>query len=476
MAETSTFSRLIAEFVGTYLLVFTVGCNVATGSPLWAVTSIACVLMVMVYALGGVSGGNFNPAVSIALGLAGKSKWSEVGVYCVVQCVAGVAAGIVYSLLTESFVLMPGKGYGWWEAMLVEVLYTCLLCFVVLNVAASKRTGCDTGNQFYGLAIGFVVIAGGYAAGHISGGAFNPAVALGVDFSSALFASEPNFLWGPIYALYEFIGAVLAVFLFRLVRPDDFSDASADDFEWSFGVWWLMKLASEFIGTYFLVLTVGLNVIGKSPAPVFSVAASLMVLVYSLGSCSSAHFNPAVTVAVLLTGRGVTDITEATAYIVVQMLGGIAGAFTYAWIEHGQTFALKPEANSWSAIGAAELVYSFVLCFVVLSVCTVRDPLEDGDGAASEAPSGPPKKLTQYFGLAIASCVTAGGYAIGSISGGSLNPAVSVGVSFSHAFLGHGSFFACLFYTAVELAGAGLAAAAFMLTRPGEFLEDKPLP
>jgi len=176
-------AKYVAEFVGTYLLVFTVGCNVLSGSPVWAATSIACVLMVSIYALGGVSGANFNPAVSVALGLSGKLEWKDVGIYSVVQIIAGICAGLSYgALFFKVFNLEPQAGFGWWEAALAEVLYTFMLCFVVLNVATAAK---NAGNQFFGLAIGFVIIAGGYAAGGISGGAFNPAVALGIDVSSA---------------------------------------------------------------------------------------------------------------------------------------------------------------------------------------------------------------------------------------------------------------------------------------------------
>merc|ERR1719183_1348834 len=110
----------------------------------------------------------------------------------------------------------PKPGFGWWEAMLAEVLYTFVLCFVVLNVAASKKNGCgslDGNQQFYGLAIGFVVVAGGYGAGAISGGAFNPAVALGIDIASAI---PFGVFWGPIYVVYELIGAAIAAGLFRV--------------------------------------------------------------------------------------------------------------------------------------------------------------------------------------------------------------------------------------------------------------------
>merc|ERR1719197_460533 len=132
-----------------------------------------------------------------------------------------------------------------------------MLCFVVLNVATAKK---NEGNQFFGLAIGFVIIAGAYGAGAVSGGCFNPAVALGIDISSA----GMGFGWGFAYTAYELLGAALAAGAFRIVRPDEFGG----DSDYTLGT----KLLSEFIGTFFLVLTVGLNVLGKSAGPVWSIA------------------------------------------------------------------------------------------------------------------------------------------------------------------------------------------------------------
>merc|ERR1719498_1870803 len=124
----------------------------------------------------------------------------------------GVVAGLAYfALFKDVFNLQPGKGFGWWEACLVEVLYTFMLCFVVLNVAATKAT---EGNQYYGLAIGFVIVAGGYAGGGVSGGAFNPAVAFGIDVPSA----GLGFGWSFAYLAFEFLGAALAAGLYRVVH------------------------------------------------------------------------------------------------------------------------------------------------------------------------------------------------------------------------------------------------------------------
>eukprot|EP00747_Dinoflagellata_sp_TGD_P125962 gnl/TRDRNA2_/TRDRNA2_174230_c4_seq12.p1 gnl/TRDRNA2_/TRDRNA2_174230_c4~~gnl/TRDRNA2_/TRDRNA2_174230_c4_seq12.p1 ORF type:complete len:493 (-),score=110.22 gnl/TRDRNA2_/TRDRNA2_174230_c4_seq12:107-1474(-) len=449
MGEIAT-EKYVAEFVGTFLLVFTIGCNVLTGSAVWAATSIASVLMVSIYALGGVSGANFNPAVSLTLWLSVKLDAMNLGIYCATQIVAGIAAGFsYYALLGEAFTLAPTKGFAWWQAGLAEVLYTFMLCFVVLNVACSKKHAGK--NQFYGLAIGFVIVAGGYGAGHISGGCFNPAVAFGIDVSSA----HLGFGWALAYTGFEVLGAALAAFLFRVCRPEDFDEAvteqNINDYKYQLAT----KLCSEFLGTYFLVLTVGLNVIGGSPAGAYSIAAALMCMIYALGSCSGAHFNPAVTVAIVATMRDIISIQDAVAYIAVQLVGGIAAAFTYVAMENGKSFPLGPGANyGWAAAGVAEVVFTFVLCFVVLSVATTK------------------KALSEFFGFAIGSCVTVGGYAIGAVSGGSLNPAVSVGIA-TGALKDHASeFWHCAVYTVFELIGAGIAVGIFMVCHEAEYATE----
>lgn len=450
MGEDSPSARYVAEFVGTYLLVFTVGCNVLSGSPAWAATSIACVLSVSIYALGDVSGANFNPAVSVALGLSNKLPWSEVGMYCATQIVAGIVAGLSYgALFFKVFNLEPQADFGWVEAMLAEMLYTFMLCFVVLNVAFARK---NEGNQFFGLAIGFVIIAGGYAVGNISGGALNPAVALGIDISS----SGIGFGWGLAYTGFELVGSALAALAFRVVRPDEFGGSPNYSLR--------TKLTSEFIGTFFLVLTVGLNVLGKSPAPVWSVAASLMCMIYALGTSSGAHFNPAVTLAILASGRDLLAPVEAAAYMGIQVFGGLCAAGTVARIyndgmQNVETFGFGPgDGFSWGHAAMAEVTYTFLLCFVVLSVATVRAPSKD------------------MFGLAIASSVTAGGYAIGAVSGGSLNPAVSIGIcSASSYILNKGTFYSCLIYTLYEFVGASLAAGVFMVTHSNEYKADRTL-
>ncbi|CAK0828334.1 unnamed protein product [Prorocentrum cordatum] len=212
------------------------------------------------------------------------------------------------------------------------------------------------------------------------------------------------------------------------------------------------KVVSEVLGTYFLVLTVGLNVLADSLAGVFSIAASLMCMIFALGDVSGAHFNPAVTAAIWSIGK--IDGAAASTYVCFQMFGGILAAITYVIIYSGASFALAPEDGYGVAeVAVAETFFTFVLCLVVLSVAC--------------SPSAEKGGYSEVFGLAIGSCVTVGGYAIGAISGGCLNPAVSFGIATGGAIGGEGVseiYDEGAYYTLFELVGAGLAAGVYFTT------------
>ena len=168
--------KYIVEFIGTFFLVFTVGMSVRSGAPL-APVAIGSALMVMIFAGGHISGGHFNPAVTLAVTLRGKAEPKDLVPYWVAQFAAGLVAAL---LVTALFTGKPAGGYalhGTVPSLIVEFLFTFALAWVVLNTATAKGT---SGNSFYGLAIGFTVLTGAIAVGGISGGAFNPAVGLGV--------------------------------------------------------------------------------------------------------------------------------------------------------------------------------------------------------------------------------------------------------------------------------------------------------
>jgi glycerol uptake facilitator-like aquaporin len=293
------------------------------------------------------------------------------------------------------------------------------------------------------LAIGSVIIAGGYAVGGISGGAFNPAVALGIDLASI----SKGFGHSLAYTVWEFIGALLAAGAFRIVRPEDFGGSKTLS----------AQLFAEFLGTFYLVLTVNFCVLGGVSAAAWAIAASLMVMIYALGGVSGAHFNPAVTAAILLSGRNKISLNDALMYVVSQLAGGIAAGLVTVTLLQRAAHLGPVAGHTWAHCATAEVIFTAVLCFVVLSVATTATPSRD------------------MFGLAIGSCITVAGFAVGGVSGASLNPAVSFGIDVADAVKG-GKFGDSILYTLMELVGAGVAAATFYGTRPNEYSKQPALP
>src|ERR1700736_1629528 len=153
--------KYAVEAVGTFFLVFTVGTAVGSASAL-APLGIGAVLMVMVYAGGHISGGHYNPAVTLAVLVRRRIAVRDALMYWIVQLGAGLLAaagvrGIVDPAQATKAVTMTLTGHALVAAFVVEMLFTFALCYVVLNVATSKS---HPDNSFYGFAIGFTVAAG----------------------------------------------------------------------------------------------------------------------------------------------------------------------------------------------------------------------------------------------------------------------------------------------------------------------------
>ena len=207
----------LTEFIGTFFLVLTIGLTVVGGSPL-APLAIGSALMVMVYMGGHVSGAHYNPAVTVALALAGKMDNKDVLGYWASQIVGAIAAAIVTNIVMgETLVVAPNPSSSMIAVLLVEILFTFALALVILNVAANKAT---EGNSYYGLAIGFTIAAAAFAGGGISGGAFNPAVGIGPILVDGI-AGDGGFsnIW--IYIVAPIIGGAIAPFVFKMQNPDE---------------------------------------------------------------------------------------------------------------------------------------------------------------------------------------------------------------------------------------------------------------
>ena len=197
--------KYIVEFIGTFFLVFTVGMSVRSGAPL-APIAIGSALMVMIFAGGHISGGHFNPAVTLAVTLRGKAEPKDLIPYWVAQFIAGTVAALLVTFIFAGKPVAPAL-HGTLPSLIVEFLFTFALAWVVLNTATAKGT---SGNSFYGLAIGFTVLTGAVAVGGISGGAFNPAVGLGVFVMGLEKIQQLG-----VYVLADLAGGVAAALAFK---------------------------------------------------------------------------------------------------------------------------------------------------------------------------------------------------------------------------------------------------------------------
>ena len=215
---TGTARKALAEALATFLFVLAIIAAVNSGSPLTPL-AIGFTLAVLVYATGHISGAHLNPAVSVGVFLRGGLSVTDFIAYLIAQFVGGALAALaslaVWPAGEKAMVIEVGP------AFFVEALFTLILVYVVLNVATSKDTA---GNSFYGLAIGGVVFIGATTVGSISGGGFNPAVALGLSVSGQFAWSS---LW--LYIVAPVVGAVIAAILFRVLNAEDAKKIAAGE-------------------------------------------------------------------------------------------------------------------------------------------------------------------------------------------------------------------------------------------------------
>jgi aquaporin Z len=206
--------KLITEFIGTFFLVLVIGMVVTGGKGDFSPIAIGSVLMCMIFAGAHVSGAHYNPAVTLAVLLRGRIPLKEAVAYVIVQIIGAIAAASIVQFIMPDKIAETGNAMSsTTNALIAEILGTFALAYVVLNVATAKGT---TGNMFYGLSIGFTVLSMAYAFGALSGGAFNPAVAVGISLMHL--ASWSDF-W--VYLVGCFGGAALAAIVFRINNPED---------------------------------------------------------------------------------------------------------------------------------------------------------------------------------------------------------------------------------------------------------------
>ncbi|ORC87311.1 aquaporin-like protein [Trypanosoma theileri] len=181
---------------------------------------IGFMFMCMVFTFGYISGGHFNPAVTIAVFLVRKIDVMRTFAYLVCQTGAALGAGLVAMAIqgsTEVFVPKVDPLYVS-SGIFSELIYTFAIATVVLNVAYSRQSG----NFFYGFAIGMTIAAGSAAVGRISGGAFNPAAATGLQLALCLTGDCDPLASFWVYWMAPLVGSVLASILYsQITQPED---------------------------------------------------------------------------------------------------------------------------------------------------------------------------------------------------------------------------------------------------------------
>jgi aquaporin Z len=220
--------KYVYEFIGTFFLVAVVAMVIVQpgAAPAgFAPIAIGTVLAVMIFAGGHVSGGHYNPAVSLAVYVRGDKQAFSFGNmigYWVVQMAAGFVAALLVSYIKSAMAAATGEtvvvalndlSAYMLPSLIAEFLGTFALTYTVLNVATAKGT---SGNSFYGWAIGMSVLAMAYSFGQITGGAFNPAVAFGV---TQIGGSSWANIW--IFLVPQLLAAIVAAFVFRAAHPGE---------------------------------------------------------------------------------------------------------------------------------------------------------------------------------------------------------------------------------------------------------------
>jgi len=453
-----TCAPYFLEFVGVFILTTTFIYNYGVNKdPLFTATSNGLMVMSLTYALSHISGANLNPSITMSLLLTGRYTPRVAGRLCLMQILGAVTAAIVrYQFNAVSVDIGPMEGHTLRAVVVIETLYTAMLCFVFLNCAASnKNNPVAAPNGFVGLAVGFCFVAGGYAARQVAHTCMNSAIAVGLG----VIDSKHGFSWiGLTYFMADFMGAFIGTAAFRIVRPeednvssalrDPSSDAKKDGDS--------AKVFAEFIGTFFVIFTKALNRVGSSSSTstdvgpeAWSVAAALTAMVYSLRGVSGGYFNPAVTLSAVVSGFATCTPRVAIFYVAAQIFAAISASSLIAAMNNGEPIPLiYGQGASVYATAFAEGTFSFLITYVVLTM------------------SAPQQLITPLP-------ASSGGFAIGSISGALLNPAVVLSFTGVDILKGQidGLVMLYLFY---QVFGSLLATGAFFVMHPSLFRESAP--
>lgn len=463
-------SPYFAEFVGCMLQALAWNCTQlgkeSSKAGEWKPLVVGLTLMVSTYSFAAVSGAHMNPAVSISVGLSNMGDWNRLGKYMGVQilgCFTGVFLSCATYQKTAVEAIGPRHGYADKTCFVAEFFYTGMVCLVYLNVMLSRANqSVKAGNQFYGVAIGFALAAGCWAVEDISGAIFNPALAIAIDFQNI----RNGVGYGFAYLVAEVLGAFVGSIIFRVIRPNEAvekeEDWLASQHSKHDGILTYPKLVAEGAGTFLVVFTFGMTKLShmyEHERP-FAAAATIMSMHYSVADLSGGHFNPAVTLSVMLNGRRKCSIQQGLGYITMQIVCAALAAGLYTGIRYPKTFPaipikadLKYGALQMSVVDA---VFAFVVCYAALATMTVK-------GIKANL------QHNYYDGLAYGFSSAAGGFALLKLLNSLANPAMTLGATLAWS-VSEGRFNSkSLSVSMFQFIGAVIASALFRFTHAAHY-------
>jgi len=471
----------ICEFAGVFFLctIFTWSCSAAKADSSIPISLIyGGALAAVTYAGRQYSNAHFNPAVTFGFLLTRGISFGHAILYLLSQVAGALFAGLVASYNVSETFPEPSKDYGFWTHFSVEVLGVVSLVIVFCNSHVSGTERDCYKQSFAGFVIGSTVTAWNVAVGGISGGLFNPAVAM-VDVAYG------NYGNAFMYWSSAFVGALLGTFVFIITNPNQMSfdapmlsgnvlNRSVEHTQKviTFARFITGSMLQEFVGTALFCTLISFCVGAKTSSPMaaYAIGSLLMALVYSGAHISGGHYNPAVSFAVFLRGSIWIANEEELRYqrvwcllssVVAQCVGAVAAGFmTMSLVKSGSSisygFPKFSDDDEFKTKFLTEFLGTTLLCMSVLHACTC--PRKSGGNG--------------YFGFAVGFSVMVSIVAFGDISGGCFNPAVALlqAISASPKALEMGCYWSAPFVAAIA------AAFGFWLVVEDEDGADESLP
>lgn len=445
--------KLFAEAIGTFVMVFVIGLNNQITSLTWSPMAIGLMLAALTYTFSDISGAHFNPSVTLAYFVYGSVDLTTATVYVIVQLLCGFLGGVAYNELNPHiWRLLPESGYSRDSVVVVEFTYTFMLIFVFMNVFASRRYP-----MLRGLAVGLFVTAGTYGGGDITGAAFNPAVTVGADLSAIYRrATDTTKTYDEMlepfctgwYLGAQLMAALVGGWFMGLIRPiPGIARTERGHTSDQRGCTpFMARVLCEFLCSYMVVMNTGLSVIGQSKGAAISMGGMFVALAIATSDVSGGCINPCVTMGQAINRRYPFSLLpgmEALTYVLAQLFAAAAAGVMYT-ATTDKAFALGPGQGFVSSQAYMVELGGCVLLTIV--------------GVAAAKTHGP---VGLAVGIAHMACVVT----TGPVSGGSLSPAVSFGVSVS-SYIKDGPTSVCFAYMGVQFIGCILAACLMSVAHP----------